>query len=681
MARVSDARITQIIPCGSECGGNYFKTHIKPGGNLFRKTTFIHSGRLMLRGTLLFAAYRYVARSDQRGKSVPDGINGILGETSMRPLAVKLFGENVLQPARGLPLMTALVSFVSICVILYFGRDILVPIVLAILLSILLVPVVRFLQRLSIPRSLAITAVVAVTFTGIILGTAVLATTLTRLAADLPSYETNLREKARSIKLFASGGGTIEKAANVLKDLQSELVDSNQPSTGKPKEVKPIPVELRNSNFGPLQPIVSVISFIIHPITQFGIVILMVFFILFNREDLRNRMVRLAGTGDINRTTIAIDEAGRRLTHLFSAQLLVNILTGTIIGTGLTIIGVPGGILWGVLTAVLRFIPYVGTMLSSIFPVIIAAAIGDGWTLAIITAALVFVSELIVGQVIEPLLFGKMTGLSPVAIVASATFWTALWGPIGLVLATPIMIGVLVLGRHIEALNFLEILLGSQPVLTPDHAFYQRLLAGDSIEAAELAADYDKDERLEAFLSEVAVPALLLAHNDQQRKLLDRPRQTAVANTFSETLDEIWGDDQSAASEKASVLLISAHGPLNFSATLAFSALLKNHHIAHRMLPEDAILPGHLPAIDASTVSTICLCYLSAPSEAQKNYAVRRITQQANNARLLTIAWSGAEGHGDIHIPAHAMPLLQTMQPQAGVAEAAGLDVSAAGAK
>lgn len=585
----------------------------------------------------------------------------------MRPLPVKIFGENVLQPARGLSLMTALVSFVSICCILYFGRDILVPIVLAIILSILLVPVVRFMQRISIPRSVAITAVVAITFTGIILGTAILATTLTRLAADLPRYETNLREKARNIKLFASGGGTIERAANVLKDLQSELVDSNQSQAGQPREAKPIPVEVRDSNFGPLQPIVSVMSFIIHPITQFGIVILMVFFILFNREDLRNRIVRLAGTADLNRTTIAIDEAGRRLTHLFSAQLLVNLLTGTIIGIGLTIIGVPGGILWGVLTTVLRFIPYVGTMLSSIFPIIIAAAIGDGWTLAIITAGIVFVTEIIAGQVIEPLLFGKMTGLSPVAIVASATFWTALWGPIGLVLATPIMIGVLVLGRHIEALNFLEILLGSQPVLTPDHAFYQRLLAGDSLEAAELAAEYDKDERLESFLSEVAVPALLLAQNDQNRKVLDKTRQTAVANTFSETLDEIWGDDQTDGSEQAPVLVISAHGPLNFAATLAFSAYLKSHNIVHRMLPEDAILPGHFPGIDGSSVSTICLCYLSSPSEAQKNYAVRRITQQTQNIRLLTIAWSVADSRSDIHTPVHARASLQTLQSQTDV--------------
>ena len=229
------------------------------------------------------------------------------------------------------------------------------------------------------------------------------------------------------------------------------------------------------------------LGLLIHPLTQLGIVVLMLTFILIYREDLRNRLIRLAGTGDIHRTTTAIDEAGHRLSRLFATQLLINTTTGAFIGAALFLIGIPGALLWGILTAVLRFVPYVGTLLASVFPIIIAAAVGDGWTLALLTLGIIVVTETLVGHVLEPLFFGKSTGLSPVAVVAAAAFWTAIWGPVGLVLSTPITIVLLVVGRNIEALQFLEVLLGSKPVLTPDHAFYQRMLANDPLEAAEHA--------------------------------------------------------------------------------------------------------------------------------------------------------------------------------------------------
>jgi hypothetical protein len=326
--------------------------------------------------------------------------------------------------------------------------------------------------------------------------------------------------------------------------------------------------------------------------TQLGIVILMVVLILFNREDLRNRLIRLAGTGDINRTTIALDEAGHRLSRLFTTQILINGLTGAFIGIALAVIGIPGAILWGVLTAVMRFVPYIGTLLSSVFPIIIAAAIGDGWTLALMAAGIIILVEIIVGQVLEPLFFGKMTGLSTFAVVASAAFWATLWGPIGLILATPLTVGLLVIGRNIESLNFFDVLLGSEPVLTPEHVFYQRLLASDPLEAAEQADVYLREDRLDSFLNEVAIPGLMLANYDHLRGVLTVERQTAIAHSFSEMLDEIWVDDDSAGKNPVPVLLVSAHGPLNFAATLAFSALLKTKGVRHQMLPEDVITPG-----------------------------------------------------------------------------------------
>lgn len=573
----------------------------------------------------------------------------------MRPLPAKVFRESILRTPANQELVNGLVIFLAVCAILYYGQPILIPIVLAILLSLLLAPCVKLLQKLRLPKPAAIISVVCIAFAILFAMTAVLATSLTRLAGDLPQYESNLREKARSLKFATSGGGTIEKAANVLKDLQVELQQPQQSLTLNSN--KPIPVEIRETNFGPLDPVITAVAILIHPMTQFGIVLLMVVLILFNREDLRNRLIRLAGTGDIHRTTTALDDAGQRLSQLFTTQILINGLTGAFIGVALAFIGIPGAILWGVLTAVMRFVPYVGTLLSAVFPVIIAAAIGEGWSLAFITIAIIFAVEIIVGQVLEPLFFGKMTGLSTFAIVASAAFWAALWGPIGLILATPLTIGLLVIGRNIESLKFFDVLLGSEPVLTPEHAFYQRLLASDPLEAAEQAEVYLKEERLDSFIDEVAVPGLMLANHDHLRGVLSIERQTIVAHSFSEMLDEVWPEDTSEETA-APVLLVSAHGPLNFAATLAFSALLKTKNISHEMLPEDAIAPGKFQQIDTAHVGFVCLCYLTAPSDAKHNYVLRRLTPLVKEARMLSVSWAGSGDHAELLSPANAASLL-----------------------
>ena len=577
----------------------------------------------------------------------------------MRPLPVKVFSENVIRTAGNQDLVNGLVIFLAVCAILYYGQQILIPIVLAILLSLLLAPCVRALQKIRIPKSAAIITVVCIAFALLFAMTAVLATSLTNLAGDLPRYESNLREKARSLKFATSGGDTIEKAANVLKDLQTELQQPQSSLTNSTSN-KPIPVEIREPNFGPLDPVISAVAMLIHPLTQLGIVILMVVLILFNREDLRNRLVRLAGTGDIHRTTIALDEAGDRLSLLFTTQLLINCLTGAFIGVALAVIGIPGAILWGVLTAVMRFVPYVGIFMSAVFPIIIAAAIGDGWTLALMAAGIILVVEIAVGQVLEPLFFGKMTGLSTFAIVASAAFWATLWGPIGLILATPLTVGLLVIGRNIESLKFFDVLLGSEAVLTPDHVFYQRLLAADPVEAAEQADLFLKEDRLDDFLNDVAVPGLMLANYDHMRGVLSSERLTVIANSFSETLDEIWTDGDSVAEKDVPVLLISAHGPLNFAATLAFSALLKTRGVGHQMLPEEVITPGKFPEIDMTNVGFVCLCYLTAPSEAKHSYVLRRISPLVKEARVISVAWSGSADRVQVQSPANAVSLLPT---------------------
>ncbi len=576
----------------------------------------------------------------------------------MRPLPVKIFAEEIFKPTVSQGLLNGLIIFLAICAILFFGREILIPIIFAIFLTILLGPCVRALQKLRLPKTASILVVVIVTFSFLFGITAIVATTLTNLAGQLPQYEKNLRDKAHSLQYATSGGTTVEKAANVLKDLSAEL---QQPSPDKPVELaaqKPIPVELRSSSLGPLDPIFSVVSVLIHPLTQLGIVILMVVLFLFNKEDLRSRLIRLAGTSDLNRTTEALDEAGERLMKMFTAQIFVNATTGVFVGIALALLGIPGAILWGVLTFILRFIPYIGSMMASILPVIIAASIGEGWTLALITAGILSGIEIIVGQILEPLFIGKMTGLSPVAIVASAAFWTALWGPIGLILATPLTIGLLVVGRNIESLNFLEVLLGSEPVLTPIHALYQRLLAADVVEAAELAEVHLSENRLDVFLTDVAVPSLLLANSDRESGLLSAERQTSVVNTFSEMLDELIDDSANSNENLATLVLIAPPGVLNFAATLAYSAFLTVKKVPHGMLPQDAIAPGTVHQIDMERLKSICFCYLVSPSQARHNYAVRRLTGLSQDTKVISVAWSKGATGLDLQSPASVISIL-----------------------
>jgi len=574
----------------------------------------------------------------------------------MRPLPAVVYREHSLGPAPGQALVNGLVIFLAICTILYFGADILIPVALAILLSILLAPLVRGLQRLRLPKA------VAVIFTVLLVGVLVavvaglVTSTLTNLAADLPSYESSLREKAQNLKAMTSGGGTLERAAGVLEDLRQELEQPDAKPKG-PAPAEPVPVQVMEQS-GPFTSLFGMVGLLVHPLTQLGIVVLMLTFFLIYREDLRNRLIRLAGTGDIHRTTTAIDEAGRRLSRLFATQLLLNTTTGAFIGGALFLLGVPGALLWGILTAVLRFVPYVGTLLASVFPIIIAAAVGEGWTLALLTLGVIVATEMLVGQVLEPLFFGKSTGLSPVAVVAAAAFWTAIWGPVGLVLSTPITIVLLVVGRHVEALQFLEVLLGSRPVLTPDHAFYQRMLANDPLEAAEQAEAYAERGELDKYLSEVAIPGLLLAEADADRKVLTAEGEVAVVSAYAEMLEEIWPEPDAKADAASPLAVMAGHGALNFGAALSVSALLRLRHVPHRLLPPQSVQPGKFPDEAAHGVRILWLCHLSAPSEAKYAYLERRIVSRLPGAKITGLAWADTEGARPMVKPEHALTLL-----------------------
>jgi len=439
-------------------------------------------------------------------------------------------GHGLGAPASGLVSAALIIAF------LYLGRTILEPLVIATLLGFILAPLIRLLRSWGLSRIPCV--IVTVLFAAAVLASLgyTIAYQLTQLAEDIPKYDSNLRTKIRTL-----GGGTLtlgalDRASGTLKDLQSEIAKPGSPAT---PQQKPLLVEVHQPDPQGLESIANLLRPLLAPLATTALVILFLLFTLLQREDIRDRFLRLAGTADLQRSTAALDDAATRLSRFFLTQTLLNSGFGLVIGIGLWIIGVPNAVLWGILAGLMRFVPFVGSIIAAFFPIALAAAVDPGWTMVLATAALFIVAEPLAGQVVEPVLYGQHTGLSPIAVVISTLFWALLWGPIGLLLATPLTVCLVVLGRHIEALEFIEVLLGDEPALEPEEQFYQRLLAGDATEAADQAERRLKEQSLSAYYDSVPLKALALAQGDAAHGRLAAERQQAMSDTMAEFVDDL----------------------------------------------------------------------------------------------------------------------------------------------
>jgi predicted PurR-regulated permease PerM len=561
-------------------------------------------------------------------------------------------------------------NFVIVAIVvaaLYFTREILAPIALAVLLSFVLAPLVKIFQRWHLPRSLAVVITVAGALAiTVCLGMMVMVQ-VNQLARDLPRYQLTLNDKIHSLRDMLGPSGLLKDASNLLKDLGKQLEtpalekSATSPptltqSSGGP--TKPIPVEVHQPAPGAPETLVAVLQPLVTPLTTSGIVLIFVTFFLFQREDLRNRFIRLAGSGDIERTTTALDDAGRRLGRLFATQLVLNAVFGIIIGSGLALIGVPSAPLWGLLAMILRFVPYIGALMSAVLPLTLAAAVGVDWTMVIWTAALFAIVESLMGQVIEPFIYGHSAGLSPVAIVLSAAFWTWLWGPLGLLLSTPLTLCVVVLARHVDRLQFIDIMLGDQPALTPQQAAYQRMLTGDPIEAIEQARAFLKEGTVIAYYDEILIGALRLAQADAERGRLDDVRLENIFKTVSdivEDLGEHGNIDISPAARLTGrpssnrkvvplasddfgkpVFCVPGLGRLDDCGVLVVADALKREGI-------NARVTGATPAIKNEEAASICLCYLENVSKARLDYAVRKLSRSAPAVRVVVCLFTDAK--------------------------------------
>ena len=577
---------------------------------------------------------------------------------------------------------------VIIIMMLYFGREIIIPIALAILLSFVLAPLVGVLQRVRVPRGLAVVGVVIFAFAAIFAMGSLLASQLTQLAGDLPRYQSTISEKIQSFRDTTAGRGTLERASGMLKDLRKQLDKPKDAASAlgagailspkAPAPLAPVPVEVRQPEPGALESLQSLISPLLHPLATTGIIIIFVIFILLQREDLRNRLIRLAGSNDLQRTTAALDDAAGRLSRLFLIQLLLNGTFGVVIGTGLWLIGVPSAILWGILAAVLRFVPYIGAAIAAAFPLALAVAVDPSWSMLLWTLALFLVVEPIIGHVIEPMVYGHSTGLSPVAVVASATFWTALWGPIGLVLATPLTVCLVVLGRHVERLEFLDVMFGDRPALSPPEIFYQRMLAGDPTEAAEKAEEFLKERSLSSYYDEVALKGLQLAQVDAERGALNHERLTKIRDAVSEFANDLSDQDDrpppkvnsttdaeatSAVESVAEdapyenlpilskedlppewqgehpVLCVAGRSLIDEAAAIMLGQLSTAHGLVARVEGAAALSTTNVFRLETAGVAIVCLVYMDSSGSAHMRYSVRRLRRKLPKATIILGCW------------------------------------------
>lgn len=428
--------------------------------------------------------------------------------------------------------------------ILYFGRQIFIPIGLALVLSFLLTPLVDWLQKIHFRRVPAVITVMVLCFALMVtVGWAVTGQFL-EIMGHMEDYQTNLDEKIQS--LHPHRGAPLIQARKTVQELNKELSappdDGTKASNSTDRSAHaphPIPVQVTAPPATLVQDLHGFLGPLAGPMETAGLVIIFSTFMLIYHEDLRNRLIRLGGQGQLGVVTQALEDASQRLSRYLMLQFLVNTCYGSLFGIGLYLIGVPHALLWGALGALLRFVPYAGPWIATAFPIVMAIVVFPGWKHALLTLALFAVLELVTANLIEPWLYGRNVGISPLAILVAAVFWASLWGPVGLILSTPLTLCLILAGRYVPRMGFLEVLLGDAPALTPQEIFYQRLLAMDQDEARNVVETYLHDKSPQDLYESVLIPALRLAEEDRHMDILGDRSSEFISQTTRELIDDL----------------------------------------------------------------------------------------------------------------------------------------------
>ena len=568
-----------------------------------------------------------------------------------------------LTPAAALTGIWGLLLLAFVIAALYFGRTVLVPIALATLITFLLSRLVTRLER-WIGRIAAVLVAVIAMFTIFAGASWVIGRQVIDLADKIPDYQANIVTKIRSLRLPA--GGPLARFSSSVHVLQKELVaPSPAPLTERapddsstrtpPPVASPIPVKIIEGRSTIPQLMQETLSAILSPLGTAALVLLLVIFMLLKREDLRGRLIRLVGQGRISTTTRAMEDAGRRVSRYLSTQFLVNTCYGICVAIGLQLIGVPNAALWGVLTGVLRFIPYVGPWAGALLPVVLSFAISTSWFTPLMTIALFIVLEAIASNVVEPWVYGANTGVSPIALIISAVFWTWLWGPVGLVLSTPLTVCLAVMGRHVPRLEFLGTLLSENQALAPHEEFYHRLLSFSTDSAEEFATKYLETESLTSFYDKVLIPAIAAVEIDAHSGSLTAEQRTSALQRIHEIIDDFSGCEASRKDkEEQKSDDITGVVPASGSRVLCLPASAFRDELAGEMLAQLLRNQGfeveNLPArlkdeelIDRTLEiqpECICVSVLPPTSIAQARHLCSAIHERLGSVTILLGAWS-----------------------------------------
>ena len=568
---------------------------------------------------------------------------------------------------------------------LYCGRQILIPIALASLLSFVLTPPLTLLQRIGLRRGLSVAAVTLVSFTLLTVIVGEVGRQGTEVAENLPQYESGLSKKLQSLRDSAKNGPVMRSAERIVSGLTSDLggsepsrpvESSNVPpdANARAQNPPPLPVVVRQPGPTPYDIASQFLGPLIEPLAATAITIVFVVFILLERDGIRDRLIWLLGARDIRRTTNVLDDAGARLSRYFLAQTAVNAAFGVLFGAGLWLIGIPNFALWGFLAMLLRFLPYIGAPMAAAFPLILSAAIEPGWTTLLWTAGLFVVLEGVTGQIVEPNVFGRTTGMSPLAVVAAAAFWTVLWGPIGLFLSTPLTLLLVVLGQHVQAFKVFAALLGDTPPLQPDQSFYHKIITGRAGEALEQAYLVLEDHSLAAYYDEYALPGLGLLQRDLILGVLSHDNLEPIVATVDEIIDalddvdEKTGDEKTAPDGQASkageteptdpppsdrrpqkaVLCLAGRRSFDLSAAAMLAQVLRKQHVDARVIEGVTAASYQSWNVETPGVALICLSYLAVDhSPSHVRALTRRLRRRMPGIPILACFWTYDETGDD----------------------------------
>lgn len=527
---------------------------------------------------------------------------------------------------------------------LYFGRTLLVPLALAFLLSFVLEPLVAQLKRMGLPRLPSVIAVVMAMLMVLGVGALFVGNEARELSAQLPSYQSTIRKKLRSLRQELRAPGMFDGAKRTFDIVQREVEAAAPALSGATRAPAVQKVQVQPPVLSPANQLMAALSAVSGPLTQAGLVLVFVIFILLDRVDLRDRLLRLWG-GNLHRATDAMDEAGDRITRYLTMQLLVNVTYGIPMAAGLWLIGVPGAVLWGSLAAVMRFVPYLGPFIAAAFPLTLAFAVDPGWDLVLWTLGLIVLLELVSNNVIEPWLYGSSTGLSALSLIVAATFWAALWGPVGLIMSTPLTVCLLVIGRYLPQLAFLEVLLGSRPVLDEPTRIYQRLLAGDAAEAIELSTT--RIEALKgavpAFYGQVGVPVLRMAVGDHAQVATPEHRLRLVEgmDALLDELEEQYPVPDAAAQEP--VVCLGGKWEVDLFAARMLAHALSLQHCPALARVEGAMSAEHLDGLDLDAVRVVCVVWLAPEPTAAARHLCRRLKRRWPHVHIVLALWGGVQ--------------------------------------